>query len=88
MSAGDGNWEIYIMNSDSSGRKRLTNDAAHDGLPTWSPDGRTIAFVSNKGGTWTVWAMSPDGSNRRRLFDIGDGGLAFEWEKERISWGP
>jgi TolB protein len=88
MSTRDGNWEIYIMNSDGSGLKRLTENAAHDGLPTWSPDAQTIAFVSNQGGVWAIWAMNPDGTNRRKLFDIGDGGLALEWQNERIGWAP
>jgi beta propeller repeat protein len=83
----DGNWEIYIMNYDGSGVKRLTSNAANDGLPVWSLDGKTIAFVSDQGGAWAIWAMSPDGSNRRKLFDIGGGGLAAEWQRERISWG-
>jgi tetratricopeptide (TPR) repeat protein len=86
MSNRDGNWEVYIMNEDGSGLKRLTNNAANDGLPTWSPDGQTLAFVSNQGGAWAIWAMSPNGSNRRKLFDIGGGGLVFDWEHERISW--
>jgi TolB protein len=88
MSNDDGNWEIYVMNSDGTGRKRLTNNAANDGLPVWAPNGKTLAFVSNQGGAWAVWAMSPDGSNRRKLFDIGGGGLVSDWQRERISWGP
>ena len=87
MSNRDGSWEIYIMNLDGSGLKRLTNNAANDGLPTWSPNGRAIAFVSNQGGAWAVWAMNPDGSNPRRLFNIGGGGLSFGWQNQQISWG-
>ncbi|HSR34877.1 MAG TPA: hypothetical protein VLY63_30275, partial [Anaerolineae bacterium] len=87
MSNRDGTWEIYIMNIDGSGLKRLTNNAANDGLPTWSPNGQTIAFVSNQGGAWAVWAMSPDGSNLRSLFEIGGGGLSFGWQNQQISWG-
>jgi Tol biopolymer transport system component len=86
MSNRHGNFEIYIMNLDGSGVKRLTNNAANDGLPVWSPDGKTIAFVSDQGGAWAIWAMSPNGSNRRKLFAIGGEGLTFDWQHERISW--
>ena len=86
MSNRDGTWEIYVMGLDGTGVRRLTNNAANDGLPAWSPDGRTIAFVSNQGGPWAVWAMSPNGSNRRKLFDIGGEGLLSDWQQERISW--
>jgi TolB protein len=88
MSNREGTWEIYIVNLDGSGLRRLTSNAANDGLPTWSPDGRSIAFVSDQGGGWAVWAMSPDGSNRRKLFAVGNGGLVSDWQHEQISWAP
>jgi TolB protein len=87
MSNRDGNWEIYVMNLDGSGVRRLTENAANDGLPVWAPDGRNLAFLSDQGGAWAVWAMSPDGSNRRSLFAVGGGGVTFDWQHERMSWG-
>jgi len=88
MSNREGNWEIYVVNTDGSGLRRLTNNAANDGLPTWAPDGRAIAFVSDQEGGWAVWAMNPDGSGRRKLFPIGGGGLVAEWWRQQISWAP
>ena len=88
MSNHAGNWEIYTMNVDGSGLRRLTNNSSIDGLPTWSPNGRSIAFVSDQGGAWGLWVMNADGSGRRKLFAIGGGGLAYDWQHERISWGP
>ena len=88
MSNREGNWEIYVVNTDGSGLRRLTNNAANDGLPAWAPDGRAIAFVSDQEGGWAVWAMNPDGSGRRKLFPIGDGGLVTEWWRQQISWAP
>ncbi len=96
MSRRDGDWNIYVVNSDGTGLRQLTEDPADDGLPTWSPDGKAIAFVSNRGGPWAVWAVTPDGSGKRQLFTIEgspDGFVAGEdldksrgWAEERISW--
>jgi tetratricopeptide (TPR) repeat protein len=88
MSNREGNWEIYVMDNDGTRVRRLTNDPAQDGLPSWSPDGAALAFVSNRGGSWAIWVMNADGSNQRLLFEIGGGGLVAGWEEERISWGP
>jgi Tol biopolymer transport system component len=40
------NGEIYVVNADGSGLCRLTRSRADDEHPTWSPDGRRIAFAS------------------------------------------
>lgn len=90
MSARDGNWEVYRVNMDGSGLKRLTSNGAQDGLPTWSPDGASIAFVSNRGGVWAIWVMNADGSSQRKLFDLGGGYGSgdYDWTNERISWAP
>jgi tetratricopeptide (TPR) repeat protein len=96
MSRRDGNWEIYVTSLDGSSPRRLTQDPASDGLPTWSPDGQYIAFVSDREGQWAIWVMRPDGSGQRRLFGLGgplDGAVRdaapheiHGWVEERISW--
>jgi TolB protein len=73
----DGNWEIYVMNPDGSGQTRLTNNAATDTAPDWSPDGRKIAFMSTRDDpnpeclsgycTNTIYVMNPDGTGQTRL---------------------
>ena len=40
--------EIYVMNADGSGTRRLTHNVGYDGEPAWSPDGRKIAFQSKR----------------------------------------
>jgi TolB protein len=83
------------MSSGGGNATRLTNNHANDGLPAWSPDGKTLAFVSDRDGSWGIWAMSPDGSNQSKLFDMGgspDGKVGFDpnnsrgWLEERICW--
>jgi TolB protein len=45
---GTENYEIYVINADGTGLRRLTDSPASDGFPSWSPDGRTIAFTSTR----------------------------------------
>jgi WD40-like Beta Propeller Repeat len=67
----DGQREIYRMNADGSGQKRLTNSGGEQ--PSWSPDGQTLAFVilSKSGGENGLWLMAPDGTNPRKIFSKG-----------------
>ncbi|MEO8394979.1 MAG: TIR domain-containing protein [Chloroflexota bacterium] len=65
----DGNYEIYVMNADGSDPRRLTNNAAMDMNPAWSPDGLQIAFDSKQDGNAEIYAMNADGSNPYKLSD-------------------
>jgi len=44
------NYEIYVINLDGTGLKRLTNSPGEDGWPAWSPDGTRIVFASQRDG--------------------------------------
>lgn len=83
----DGNWDVYLVSPTGGPVRRLTDHASNDGLATFSPEGKTIAFVSDRTGKWAVWLMGRDGSNQRKAFDLPGSGYGADWMTERISWG-
>jgi TolB protein len=52
-----GNEDIYIMNADGTGVRQLTTHPGRDVWPTWSPDGKRIAFMSERHGRWNTFLM-------------------------------
>lgn len=54
------NLDLYLVNLDGSQITQLTFHGGHDVSPVWSPDGKTLFFLSqrgNKEGIWNVWKM-------------------------------
>jgi Tol biopolymer transport system component len=63
-------WELFMTQSNSGGRARLTNDNDWDGYPVFTPDGKYIVFLSTgKGGAGLI-IMGPDGKNRRTIAEL------------------
>ena len=63
----DGNWEVYVMNSDGSNPHNVTNHPSIDSYPSWSPTGSKIAFQSERDGNFEIYVMNSDGSNQVRM---------------------
>jgi dipeptidyl aminopeptidase/acylaminoacyl peptidase len=62
------NGEIVVMNADGSGRTNLTNHRGDSDSPSWSHDGRQIAFITSNGdGNAGVFVVNVDGSALTRL---------------------
>ncbi len=64
--------DLYLINVDGTGFKRLTNDKFADLHPVWSPDGKTIAFATDRG-PLTDFASLKWGQLRIALFHLDTG---------------
>ena len=59
--------DLYTIPIGGGDATRLTRGTPWDGMPRWSPDGRTIAFISDRDGGDNLWLVSPDGTGLRKL---------------------
>jgi eukaryotic-like serine/threonine-protein kinase len=84
LSDSGGHGNLWVMSTRRGTLRQITFETDPDaamGVPVWSPDGKSIAFVSSKGNTgfdFGVWLVDPDGANRRNLVKVGLG----------LAWSP
>jgi eukaryotic-like serine/threonine-protein kinase len=85
LSDSGGHSNLWVVNIDNGGLRQLTYERDPNvavGVPLWSPNGHTIAFVysrGNKGLTFGVWLVGSDGSNLR---NVANPGLGPAWSPE------
>ncbi len=79
LSDSGGHANLWVVSTKDGGLRQITYErdpAVAVGVPMWSPDGHTIAFVSSRGNqglTFGVWLVDSDGSNLRNLVNPGLG---------------
>jgi Tol biopolymer transport system component len=81
----DGDWDVYIMNADGSGLRRMTANPSTDAQPVWLPDGQHIAFRSDRGGVWSIYIMGVDGSGLRKVTDAHCDPDRWRWERMAVT---
>jgi serine/threonine protein kinase len=77
----DGNNELYHINADGSGQRRLTFNPRLDDFPNFSADGTLIVFTSDRFNSDDLFTIRPDGTEEQRITQ--DPG----WERIP-SWSP
>ena len=61
--------DVYRVNRDGTGLRRLTSAKGVDGGPAWSPDGQRVVFGSTRDGQPELYLMDADGANQTRITD-------------------
>lgn len=89
-----GNSQIQIINTETGQSRRLFSDPDlikfNDAMPSVSPDGKKVAFVSKRSGTFRVWVSNLDGSNAKLISSTKDQheGLNLPIEQKVPAWSP
>ena len=76
---GGDNFDIYVQSIDGESKRRLTDDAAADHAPVWSPDGQRIAFVRVRKGKREIFVVPVLEGREQRLFEAGPEFGAWFW---------
>jgi hypothetical protein len=88
----DGNdWDLYRVGLAGGAPVPVSPSPGRDGPAALSPDGRTIAFLSDRSGAWALYTANLRGGQLHKVLDL-PAGLDFDhapypWWSERISWG-
>jgi dipeptidyl aminopeptidase/acylaminoacyl peptidase len=65
-----GRTDLWLVNVDGSGLRRLTTHKAGSSAPRWSPDGKSIWFLSSRSESAQVWKLAVDGGEAEQVTDL------------------
>ncbi len=89
------NSQLHIMNTETLQTRRLFNDPEQikfsNSMPTVSPNGKKVAFVSDRSGTYRVWVSNLDGSGAKPISPTPtpyDETIKAPFEQKVPCWSP
>jgi dipeptidyl aminopeptidase/acylaminoacyl peptidase len=62
--------QIWTVSLAGGTPRQITQLGDHNTRPRWSPDGKHIAYISDRGGSAQIWLMDPDGGNAKQVTDL------------------
>lgn len=84
---GHDNYSIWISSSNGESAKRITPKSTEALYPSWSPDGRRLAFTARLSGVWEMFVIDVDGTNLTRLTQHTEQNIRSRWGGFS-SWSP
>jgi len=73
---------VWLANLTTGETRQLTQGPASDRSPRWSPDGKTLAFISSRQGGPQIWVLALAGGEARKVTSIEDGVGEIYWEPD------
>jgi len=79
--------DIYTIDSNGLNETALTDDSFVNIYPSWSPDGGSIVFVSNRdgGSVFDIWLMDSDGNNKQKIHDCSSSCFSPSFSPDGLS---
>ena len=74
--------DIWLVRTEGGAPFKLTNSPKGDSTPRWSPDGKTVAFISDRDGSSQIWLINPSGGEAGKLTDTKSGVGSFLWSPD------
>jgi dipeptidyl aminopeptidase/acylaminoacyl peptidase len=82
ISQNKGNRELWIIKSDGTGKKQITQTPFSEYQAMWTPDGKRITYISAESGEMQLYNMKPDGSDRRQLTEVQGGITGYRYSPD------
>jgi dipeptidyl aminopeptidase/acylaminoacyl peptidase len=73
---------IWVVQTAPGSQPRQITQSGHDTRPQWSPDGKTIAFLSNREGVTQIYAMPAQGGNAKKITSLSTGADNEKWSPD------
>jgi len=79
-----GDSDIWLIDTVRNVPSKLTTDSASESDPVWSPDGKQIAYMSNRGGRYALYVQSVSGGAAREILALGESRIVMptDWSRD------
>ncbi|NIW96631.1 MAG: S9 family peptidase, partial [Phycisphaerae bacterium] len=77
-----GNSDIHLVSTEGKEQRQLTFSEKRDHAPQWSPDGESVAFISNRDGSSQIYTIPLSGGEAEKITEITTEVKSFTWSPD------